>query len=164
VIAHAERLALQNVARRLPSRWRNIIELLATRIPPTPTRTISVPGATWPNRLCVLTGQAAGTRDDVTPPLYALPSFVRHLEAHNVDWRWYSFHPGTLRAADPAYASRTTSVSSKELFVIVYDEHGGFYEDVPRPSAVDDHPGFSSRLSAPWRARRRPPPARSLTA
>jgi hypothetical protein len=65
----------------------------------------------------VLTGQAAGTRDDVTPPLYALPSFVRHLEAHNVDWRWYSFHPGTLRAADPAYASRTTSVSSKELFV-----------------------------------------------
>ncbi len=63
----------------------------------------SVPGATWPNRLYSLTGRAAGSRDDVNPPLYALPSFVRHLDACGVDWRWYSFDPATLRAADPAY-------------------------------------------------------------
>jgi phospholipase C len=187
----------------------------------------SVAGATWPNRLYALTGQAAGTRDDVAPPLYALPSFVRHLDAHDVDWRWYSFDPGTLRAADPAYRfthhdrfsyvdARKLSVKEraagelteegpsflddvaagklpqvswidprfkdlrvlgpdsnddhppsdvlagqdlvltiyhalssaptwpKTLFVIVYDEHGGFYDHVPPPSAVDDHHGFQS--------------------
>jgi phospholipase C len=185
----------------------------------------SVPGATWPNRLYSLTGQAAGTRDDVSPPLYALPSFVRYLDEHNVDWRWYSFDPATLRATDPAYrftshdrfayvdarklsakeravgelteegpsllddiaAGKLPSVSwvdprfkdlrvlgpdsnddhppsdvlagqdlvltiyhalssapswPKTLFVIIYDEHGGFYDHVTPPGAVDDHPGF----------------------
>jgi phospholipase C len=63
----------------------------------------SVPGATWPNRLYSLTGRAAGSRDDISPPLYALPSFVRYLDECQVDWRWYSFDPATLRAADPAY-------------------------------------------------------------
>lgn len=63
----------------------------------------SVPGATWPNRLYAATGRAAGTRDDVAPPLYSLPSFARHLDQSKVDWRWYSFDPATLRAIDPAY-------------------------------------------------------------
>lgn len=185
----------------------------------------SVPGATWPNRLYALTGQASGSRDDAAPPIYALPSFVRYLDENDVDWRWYSFDPGTLRAADPAYRfhchdrfaycdARTLSpkeraagelteegpsflddaaagnlpsvawidprfkdlrvlgpnsnddhppsdvlagqdlvltvyhaLSSapswpKTLFLIVYDEHGGFYDHVPPPSVVDDHPGF----------------------
>jgi phospholipase C len=185
----------------------------------------AVPGATWPNRLYALTGQAAGTRDDVTPPLYALPSFVRHLDQCDVEWRWYSYDPGTLRAADPAYRfSRhdrfayldARKLSTKEraagelteegpsflddaaagnlpavswidprfkdlrvlgpnsnddhppsdvlagqdlvltvyhalssaptwprtLFVIVYDEHGGFYDHVAPSGAVDDHPDF----------------------
>jgi hypothetical protein len=63
----------------------------------------SVPGATWPNRLYSIAGQAAGTPDDVSPPLYELPSFPRYLDQHKVNWRWYSFDPGTLRAVDPAY-------------------------------------------------------------
>ena len=66
----------------------------------------SVPGATLPNRLYALCGVAAGSRDDRpphVPPLYHQPSFVRHLDAHRVTWRWYSFDPGTLRLADAHY-------------------------------------------------------------
>jgi phospholipase C len=66
----------------------------------------SVPGATLPNRLYALCGAAAGSRDDrpsYIPPLYHQPSFVRHLDAHHVSWRWYSFDPGTLRLADVRY-------------------------------------------------------------
>ena len=185
----------------------------------------SVPGATWPNRLYSVAGRAAGSRDDVSPPIYALPSFARYLDEYHVDWRWYSFDPGTLRAVDPAYRlsnhhrfsfvdSRTLSpleravgelteegpsflddvaagklpavswidprfkdlrvlgpdsnddhppsdviagqdliltiyhaLSSaatwaKTLLVITYDEHGGFYDHVPPPSAVDDDHEF----------------------
>ena len=66
----------------------------------------SVAGATLPNRLYALCGVAAGSRDDrpsYLPPLYHQPSFVRHLDAHKVSWRWYSFDPGTLRLADVHY-------------------------------------------------------------
>jgi phospholipase C len=67
----------------------------------------SVPGATWPNRLYALSGRAARSRDDLPhnlPPMYNQPSFVRHLDAHGVTWRWYSFEVGTLRLADSRYA------------------------------------------------------------
>jgi phospholipase C len=37
------------------------------------------------------------------PPIYRQPSFVRHLDAHGVSWRWYSFESGTLRLADVHY-------------------------------------------------------------
>jgi phospholipase C len=66
----------------------------------------SVPGATWPNRLYAICASAAGSRDDLPlnlPPLYDRPSFVRHLDAHSVSWRWYSFETGTLRLADRRY-------------------------------------------------------------
>ena len=66
----------------------------------------SVAGATLPNRLYALCGAAAGSRDDrpsYVPPLYHQPSFVRHLDAHDISWRWYSFDPGTLRLADVHY-------------------------------------------------------------
>jgi phospholipase C len=66
----------------------------------------SVPGATWPNRLYALCGRAAGSRDDLPlnlPPIYNEPSFVRHLNAHDVSWRWYSFDPATLRLADVTF-------------------------------------------------------------
>ena len=66
----------------------------------------SVPGATLPNRLYALCGVAAGSRDDrppYIPPLYHQPSFVRHLDAQNVSWRWYSSDVGTLRMADQLY-------------------------------------------------------------
>ena len=66
----------------------------------------SVPGATWPNRLYAISGRAARSRDDLPhnrPPMYNQPSFVRHLDAHGVTWRWYSFEVGTLRLADARY-------------------------------------------------------------
>jgi phospholipase C len=186
----------------------------------------SVPGATWPNRLYAVAGRAAGTRNDVSPPLYELPSFVRHLDDAGVNWGWYSFDPATLRAVDPAYrlsdhhrfsyvdsrklstreraigevlqedasflddiaSGQLPSVSwidprfkdlrvlgpdsnddhppsdvlagqdliltiyhalisnptiwSRTLLVITYDEHGGFYDHVAPPAAVDDDPTF----------------------
>ena len=79
----------------------------------------SVPGATWPNRLYAVAGRAAGSRDDRPVPLYELPSFVRYLDEVKVDWRWYSFDPGTLRAVDPAYRlsnhDRFAFVDSRKL-------------------------------------------------
>jgi phospholipase C len=185
----------------------------------------SVPGATWPNRLYSVAGRAEGSRDDISPPIYKLPSFARYLDEHRVDWRWYSFDPGTLRAIDPEYrlsnhhrfsfldsrklsveeravgvameegpsflddvaAGRLAQVSwidprfkdlrvlgpdsnddhppsdvtagqdliltiyhalssaptwEKTLLVIVYDEHGGFYDHVAPPPATDESPEF----------------------
>ena len=66
----------------------------------------SVPGATWPNRLYAIAGRADGTRDDKPSgeaPFYDLPAFVRHLDAHDVSWRWYSYDPGLLRCIDKHY-------------------------------------------------------------
>jgi len=191
----------------------------------------SVPGATLPNRLYALAGSAAGSRDDVArprPPLYHKASFVRHLDAHSVTWRWYSFDPGTLRLADAHYllghnqqfayfsksglpwktkldlavnanvgsfledaangtlpavswidpaftnfnplglpinddhppadvadgqdlvlavynALASSSAWEKSLLIVVYDEHGGFYDHVPPPSAADDDPEMFGR-------------------
>jgi phospholipase C len=65
-----------------------------------------VPGATWPNRLYALCGRAAGSRDDRpprVPPICRQPSFVRHLDARGVSWRWYSSGSGTLRLAGVHY-------------------------------------------------------------
>jgi phospholipase C len=185
----------------------------------------SVPGATWPNRLYSVTGGAAGSRDDVSPPLYSLPSFVRYLDQAGVSWGWYSYDPATLRAIDPAYrlsghdhfsyvdsrklstkeravgelmdedasllddaatgqlpavswidphfkdlrvlgpdsnddhpptdvragqdlvltvyhALSTSPAWPKTLLIITYDEHGGFYDHVQPPDAVDDDHNF----------------------
>jgi phospholipase C len=64
----------------------------------------SVPGATWPNRLYALAGSADGSRNDKpAPPLYDKKSFVRHLDAAGVSWRWYTYDVGTLRCADREY-------------------------------------------------------------
>ena len=63
----------------------------------------SVAGATWPNRLYALTGSGAGSRDDPKVPIYHQHSFVRHLDAAGVPWRWYSHDVATLRLADVQY-------------------------------------------------------------
>ncbi len=63
----------------------------------------SVPGATWPNRLYAVAGQAAGSKDGKKVPVYDVPSFVRHLDKQKVSWRWYSHDVGTLRFSDQDY-------------------------------------------------------------
>ncbi|HJR06147.1 MAG TPA: alkaline phosphatase family protein [Pyrinomonadaceae bacterium] len=175
----------------------------------------SVDGATWPNRLYAVTGRADGKKVNKKVPLYSLPSFVRHLDAQKVSWRWYCHDIATLRATDDryrvgsfghfAYFDRRTLLSrksflddaasgnlaavswidpnfvdlsvigpsgsnddhppsdvvagqelilklynavingpkwNKTLLVIIYDEHGGFYDHVPTQAAADDNPNF----------------------
>ena len=47
----------------------------------------SVAGSTFPNRLYAMAGQAAGKRDNDSPPIYHLPSFFRHLDGvRGVSW------------------------------------------------------------------------------
>jgi phospholipase C len=208
----------------------------------------SVPGATWPNRLYAVAGSADGSRDDkpVPPPVYDKRSFVRHLDAAGVDWRWYTYDIGTLRCVDPEYlighherfsyvdkpklpwltalaeelvvasdsasfvedAQRGTLAPvswidpnfkdvnlahaqtnddhppsdvqdgqelvflvynalaagpkwNSTLLLVVYDEHGGFFDHVPPPEAPDDDPATFGRYGvrvpalvvSPWAGR-----------
>jgi phospholipase C len=114
----------------------------------------SVPGATWPNRLYAATGRAAGTRDDLSPPIYSLPSFPRFLDRHGVDWRWYSTEPGTLRMIDPEYRLDhhhhfsffdKRKVNARERGVGLFFEEGpSFIDDaikgeLPAVSWIDPH-------------------------
>jgi phospholipase C len=119
-----------------------------------------VPGATWPNRLYSLCGRAAGSRDDPPPhlpPMYHQPSFVRHLDANRVSWRWYSFDPATLRLADAhytlghhhqfAYFTKTGLSWKTRLEVRVDAKAASFLEDaasgsLPSVSWID--PAFTS--------------------
>ena len=174
----------------------------------------SVPGATWPNRLYSVTGRSKG-KDNRMPPIYNLPSFVRHLDRTGVSWRWYAHDIASLRLIDRHYRvgsgsnffwfDRSTWVNKttfldhaskgdlpavawidpnfedlpivgpnesnddhppadvmagqdlvlklynavvgspawkKTLLVIVYDEHGGFYDHVEPEDAADDDPQF----------------------
>ncbi|HEV7482484.1 MAG TPA: alkaline phosphatase family protein [Solirubrobacterales bacterium] len=186
----------------------------------------SVPGATWPNRLYAVAGRAEGSHDDLSPPLYDLPSFPRFLDQTGVDWRWYSTDPASLRMIDPEYrlshhdrfsyfdkrklsvkervvggfleegpsflddaahdnlpavswidphfkdahmlgpnsnddhppedvtagqdlvltiyhALRRSKAWPKTLFLITYDEHGGFFDHVSPPPSPDDDPKFN---------------------
>ena len=119
----------------------------------------SVPGATWPNRLYAISGQAAGSRDDLPhnrPPLYNRPSFVRHLDAHDITWRWYSFEAGTLRFADAHYTLghhdrfaffSTTNLSWRTAIERVDSHAASFLEDAARgtlPSVAWIDPNFSN--------------------
>jgi phospholipase C len=77
----------------------------------------SVAGATLPNRLYALSGAAAGSPDDRpshVPSLYHKRSFVRHLDAGDISWRWYSPDPGCCCWPTPAtgWATMTGSVTS----------------------------------------------------
>jgi phospholipase C len=82
----------------------------------------SIPGDTWPNRLYALASRAVdsvghkpGVLQELLQDLKGLPgvgalkgapifeveAFTRQL--HDVQWRWYSHDPATLRAADALY-------------------------------------------------------------
>jgi hypothetical protein len=120
----------------------------------------SVPGATWPNRLYAICGRAADSRDDLPmnmPPLYNQPSFVRHLDAHDITWRWYSFEAGTLRMADAHYALghhdrfaffSKSGLNWKTALEVRIDTHAAsFLEDSARgtlPSVSWIDPNFSN--------------------
>jgi phospholipase C len=205
----------------------------------------SVPGATWPNRLYAVSGGADGSRDDKPkpPPIYGRHSFIRHLEAAGVSWRWYAYDVGTLRCVDHEYLAthhghfayvdrpklpwktaleellvidedassfvedatrgKLAQVSwvdpnfkdlnlahiqsnddhppsdvqdgqelvfliynalasgpkwDKTLLLVLYDEHGGFFDHVPPPEAPDDDPAVFGRygirvpalVASPW--------------
>jgi phospholipase C len=172
----------------------------------------SIPGSTWPNRLSSLTGEAL-SKDNREPPLYSRHSFVRSLP-DDLDWRWYSSDPGSLRLVDDryrvgwedhfAYVEKPTAMQprtfytdvirgelpslawidpnfvdlggfsgadddhpptdvmaaqsfvlkaynvlsksdawEKTMFVIVYDEHGGFYDHVDPTKGLPEE--FSRR-------------------
>ena len=175
----------------------------------------SVAGATWPNRLYAVAGRAAGSKDNPSGiPKYNLPSFVRHLDASSVSWKWYAFplwNPlggilTTLQITDDKYNASTAGnyarcdpdffndaakgqlpavtwidpnfgypmhgsyenddhppadvlagqelalkvyhavtqspLWEKILLIILYDEHGGFYDHAPQIPAQDDDAGF----------------------
>jgi phospholipase C len=68
----------------------------------------SVKGATFPNRLYAVAGRAAGSRDNASPPVYHLPSFVRRLDAAGATWRWYTHELfATIWAVDRDYLPKT---------------------------------------------------------
>jgi phospholipase C len=113
-----------------------------------------------PNRLYAISGRAARSRDDRPrnlPPMYNQPSFVRHLDAHGVTWRWYSFEVGTLRLADARYAlgrhdrfaffSRENLNWKAALEVRIDSRAESFLEDAARgtlPSVSWIDPNFSN--------------------
>jgi phospholipase C len=114
----------------------------------------SVPGATWPNRLYALAGRAAGDREDADPPLYNLPTFIRFLDQRDVDWRFYSFDPATLRLVDAEYRLGShrhfsyvdrRKLSSRERFAgEVFGEESSFLDDaaagkLPAVCWIDPH-------------------------
>ncbi|HEY8303541.1 MAG TPA: alkaline phosphatase family protein [Solirubrobacteraceae bacterium] len=114
----------------------------------------SVPGATWPNRLYAVAGRAEDSRDDRSPPLYELPAFVRFLDQRNIDWRWYSYDPATLRSVDPLYRFSShnhfafldsSKISTEERLIGNLTETGrSFIEDaaagsLPPVAWIDPH-------------------------
>jgi phospholipase C len=103
----------------------------------------SVGGATMPNRCYAAAGTSAGHRDNLKPSRpWNLASFVRHLDAARVSWRWYSHdYVPTLWIIDPAYGL------SKEMLPSYFDRqdplgHRSFLQraakgDLPSVSWID---------------------------
>ncbi len=114
----------------------------------------SVPGATWPNRLYAA---AAGSLPSVC---WIDPIFVNTAGtfAANDDHPPADIRHGQefVLAVYHALAGNPEQWQ-KTLLVIVYDEHGGFYDHVAPPPAEDDKPTFRSYgvrvpaiLISPW--------------
>jgi phospholipase C len=89
----------------------------------------SVPGSTFPNRLYSMAGRAAGKRENDSPPIYHLPSFVRHLDGvPGVTWATF-VHDTTpiLWAVDNDYP-----------FKHLLDEHVAWFDGHFRPPHFGD--------------------------
>jgi phospholipase C len=68
----------------------------------------SVRGATFPNRLYAVTGRADGSRENKSPPIYNIPSFMRELDRAGASWRWYTPETfASLWAIDRSYLSQS---------------------------------------------------------
>ena len=84
----------------------------------------SVAGSTFPNRLYSLGGRAAGKRENISPPIYHVPSFFRHLDGiKGLSWTTF-VHDITplLWAIDNDYP-----------FKHLLDEHVGWFDGHFRP-------------------------------
>jgi len=81
----------------------------------------SVPGATWPNRLFAIAGDAGGETDIPQTALEGVlgdrETLFHVLDDHDVPWRWYSSDPSLLRA----FSSRYRFDSSLDRFA--YFQH-----------------------------------------
>jgi phospholipase C len=89
----------------------------------------SVAGSTFPNRLYSLAGRGAGKRENDHPPIYHLPSFVRHLDGvKGVSWTTF-VHDVTpiLWAVDNDYP-----------FKHLLDEHVAWFDGHFRPPHFAD--------------------------
>lgn len=119
----------------------------------------SVRGATWPNRLYAVTGRADGSRSNKKVPVYDIPSFVRHLDAKKVSWRWYTHDFATLRLTDGKFrvgrAKNFAFFDQRRIFGIgdtsfIEDARSGnlasvswidpFFGHLNRSKQNDDHP------------------------
>jgi len=102
------------------------------------------------------------------PPLYNQPSFVRHLDAHGISWRWYSSDVATLRMADQlyslghhdrfAYFAKTGLPGKAKLNIRVQSEDPSFLEDAAL--GLVDRPELGQLQPLRLPAERRPPPRR----
>jgi len=74
----------------------------------------SVGGATMPNRCYAAAGTSGGHRDNLKPSRpWNLATFVRHLDAAKVQWRWYSHdYVPTLWIIDPLYGLSGETIPS----------------------------------------------------
>jgi phospholipase C len=99
----------------------------------------AVPGATWPNRLYAAAGRADGSKDNQRVPIYNLPTFVRHLDAREVSWRWYAHDVATLRLIDARYR------------VGHYDHFYAFEQGSPwSPETFLDHAASGNLAAVSW--------------
>jgi phospholipase C len=84
----------------------------------------SVPGATFPNRCYSMAGRADGSRDNASPPIYQLPSFVRHLDdVPGVSWATFVHD----------FAPILWAVDSEYPFGRLCDEHVDWFDGHLRP-------------------------------
>ena len=97
------------------------------------------PAPTWPNRLYALTGSAGGDTDNRPVPLYNRRSFVRHLDAAHISWRWYSHDISTLRLVDGKYR-------------IGYDANFFYFDNrtIFEPVCFIDHARSGDLASVSW--------------
>jgi phospholipase C len=110
----------------------------------------AVAGSTWVNRLYAMTGQADASEEGIFDKhdhrlFWDFPAFPRHLEDHDVSWRWYSHDPATLRLADSRYRSyrwtterdhfrffdrKAVGKFTREVEDLIVDEDDSFLDDV----------------------------------